>query len=85
MSFLLRAALLFLLGFQLSFTLAQPTFPDAGLTKRTPTTTSEFYQTNAQRLAAGFPPMAPKRRHFAPTKVGIAARAPSPTALVPCQ
>jgi len=51
------------------------------LTKGTPTGTGEFYQTNAQRLAAGLPPLAPKRRHFTPTRVGIAARAPSPTAM----
>ncbi|KAH6889073.1 hypothetical protein BKA70DRAFT_1442690 [Coprinopsis sp. MPI-PUGE-AT-0042] len=69
----LQLALLLILSFQLSFALAKPTFPNMGLARRVPTETGE-YQTNAQRLAAGLSPMAPKRR-FSPSKVGLAARA----------
>ncbi|KAH6889002.1 hypothetical protein BKA70DRAFT_1255468 [Coprinopsis sp. MPI-PUGE-AT-0042] len=74
----LQVVLLFVLGFQLSLAFAKPAFHNQQLTQRSPTGTSEFL-TNAQRLAAGFPPLPPKRR-FSPTKVELAARsAPSPT------
>jgi hypothetical protein len=77
----LQVALLFLLSLQLSSVLAKPTFPLTEMVKRAPTGTVE-YQTNAQRLANGLPPMPPKRR-FAPSKVGVAARAASsPTPFV---
>lgn len=78
----LQVALLFLVSFQLSSVLAKPTFYNPGMAKRMPTGTGE-YQTNAQRLAAGLPPMPPKRR-FSPTKVEVVARAASsPTPFVP--
>ncbi|KAH6916398.1 hypothetical protein BKA70DRAFT_485806 [Coprinopsis sp. MPI-PUGE-AT-0042] len=68
----LQFVLLLLFSFQLSAVLAKPAFPNLVVAKRSPTDTS-VYQTNAQRLAAGLPPLAPKRR-FSPTTVGLADR-----------
>ncbi|KAF6765576.1 hypothetical protein DFP72DRAFT_868124 [Ephemerocybe angulata] len=72
----LQLILLFLLSIQLSFVIAKPTIPQHGVVRRAPTSTAR-YDTNAKRLAAGLPPLAPRRR-FTPTRVGVAARAPSP-------
>ncbi|KAF6743711.1 hypothetical protein DFP72DRAFT_1052706 [Ephemerocybe angulata] len=72
----LQLVLLFLLSLQLSFVIAKPTFPQHGVVRRAPTSTTG-YETNAKRLAAGLPPLTPLRR-FTPTRVGVAARAPSP-------
>ncbi|KAF6755200.1 hypothetical protein DFP72DRAFT_1045665 [Ephemerocybe angulata] len=72
----LQLILLFLLSIQLSFVIAKPTIPQHGVVRRAPTSTAR-YDTNAKRLAAGLPPLTPRRR-FTPTRVGVAARAPSP-------
>ncbi|KAH6888983.1 hypothetical protein BKA70DRAFT_1329826 [Coprinopsis sp. MPI-PUGE-AT-0042] len=74
----LQVVLLLVLGFQLSLVLSKPAFHNQQVTKRLLTNTSDF-QTNAQRLVAGLPPLPPKRR-FSPTRVQLAARSgPSPT------
>ncbi|KAF6744785.1 hypothetical protein DFP72DRAFT_927603 [Ephemerocybe angulata] len=72
----LQLVLLFLLTLQLSFVIAKPTIPQHGVVRRAPTGTAR-YDTNSKRLAAGLPPLTPRRR-FTPTRVDVAARAPSP-------
>ncbi|KAF5331402.1 hypothetical protein D9611_011824 [Ephemerocybe angulata] len=71
----LQAVLVFLFSFQLSFVFATPTLRTQGIARRAPTSASG-YETNAKRFAAGLPPLPPKRR-FTPSRVGVAARAPS--------
>ncbi|KAH6916304.1 hypothetical protein BKA70DRAFT_1255296 [Coprinopsis sp. MPI-PUGE-AT-0042] len=68
----LQLLLFLVLSLQLSLGFASPTFHDHAVSTRT-------FATNAQRLAAGLPPLTPKRR-FSPTRAQLAARgAPSPT------
>ncbi|KAH6911283.1 hypothetical protein BKA70DRAFT_1424028 [Coprinopsis sp. MPI-PUGE-AT-0042] len=74
MSSTFQLLFLLFLSFQLSFfsVLGKPT-------SSAPNDMSNGYQTNAQRLRAGLPPLPPKRR-FEPTKATLAARSgPSPT------